>query len=215
MLCGYELGNLVIVQRTFLAEFVTEKPVRRKYLMSNQATCPGFSQIFLEFPLFPSSVEEDCLHFLFNWPNRASSNRLSWFRRRSASFIAWQRVPEWRWSWPPCRMKGIKTLNFWCRLSAEWCGTLLCRGWWRICDGDTRDVESWQGLTGAPGVFPSPTEKKKVINWWSFLRSDSDGHAFSEFMTFSLWAGIVVEALQRLLKRVEKNWSGYECHNHV
>lgn len=37
MLSGYELGNLVIVQRTFLAEFVTEKPVRRKYLMSNQA----------------------------------------------------------------------------------------------------------------------------------------------------------------------------------
>jgi hypothetical protein len=34
------------------------------------------------------------LHFLFNWPNRASSNRLSWFRHRSASFIAWQRVPE-------------------------------------------------------------------------------------------------------------------------
>ena len=94
MLSGYELGNLVIVQRTFLAEFVTEKPVRRKYLMSNQATCPGFFQIFLEFPLFPSSVEENCLHFLFNWPNRASSNRLSWFRRRSASFIAWQRVPE-------------------------------------------------------------------------------------------------------------------------
>eukprot|EP00435_Cladocopium_sp_Y103_P051445 s882_g16.t1 len=37
MLSCYELVNLVILQRVFLAEFVTEKPVRRKYLMSNQA----------------------------------------------------------------------------------------------------------------------------------------------------------------------------------
>jgi len=37
MLSCYELGNLVVLQRTFLAEFVTQRQVRRQYLESNQA----------------------------------------------------------------------------------------------------------------------------------------------------------------------------------
>lgn len=37
MLSSYELGNLIILQRTFLAEFVTQRQVRRNYCDSNQA----------------------------------------------------------------------------------------------------------------------------------------------------------------------------------
>lgn len=37
MLSCYELGNLVVLQRIFLAEFVTQRQVRRQYLESNQA----------------------------------------------------------------------------------------------------------------------------------------------------------------------------------
>ena len=165
MLSGYELGNLVILQRTFLAEFVTEKRVRCNYLMSNQATCPGFSHVFPWFflPFHGFHLKLRKIVGIVCSTSQTGPTQTGYFGvgadlLRSlhgrggphdvdlGRHVAWRESKLWIYG-ADCQWSGVEHF---CAMAGG-----------GFCDGDTRDVDSWQGLTGAPGVFTLSGGKKR------------------------------------------------------